>query len=103
MDLKTYLGQRGVAQQLAQTVGVSPVIISQWKTGERQVPAERCPAIERATGGAVRCEDLRPDVDWAYLRATDCPVSTEAIKPADCDAGVIHAGPISAPAQKEAA
>jgi DNA-binding transcriptional regulator YdaS (Cro superfamily) len=33
-------------------------------------------AIERATGGAVRCEDLRPDLadDWAYLRATDCPV-----------------------------
>lgn len=25
-------------------------------------------AIERESGGAVRCEDLRPDVDWAYLR-----------------------------------
>ena len=32
------------------------------------VPAEHCPAIERATKGAVRCEDIRPDVDWAVLR-----------------------------------
>lgn len=32
-----------------------------------------CIAIERESAGAVRCEDLRPDVDWAYLRATDCP------------------------------
>ena len=34
----------------------------------RPIPAERCPEIEKATGGAVRCEELRPDVDWAYLR-----------------------------------
>lgn len=27
-----------------------------------------CINIERETGGAVRCEDLRPDVDWAWLR-----------------------------------
>ena len=26
--------------------------------------------IERESNGAVRCEDLRPDVDWAYLRGT---------------------------------
>jgi len=24
-------------------------------------------AIERESGGAVRCEKLRPDVDWKYL------------------------------------
>lgn len=72
MDLKTYLDQRGSNRDLARAVGLSDVIVSQWKTGARQVPAERCPAIERATHGAVRCEDLRPDVDWAYLRATDC-------------------------------
>lgn len=73
MDLKTYLDERGSNRDLARAVGVSDVIVSQWKTGTRQVPAERCPAIERTTGGAVRCEDLRPDVDWAYLRATNCP------------------------------
>lgn len=26
--------------------------------------------IERESNGTVRCEDLRPDVDWAYLRGT---------------------------------
>lgn len=33
-----------------------------------QVPAEHCPSIERATGGKVRCEDLRTDVAWDVLR-----------------------------------
>lgn len=33
-----------------------------------EVPAEHCPSIERATGGQVRCEELCPGVDWAYLR-----------------------------------
>lgn len=33
-----------------------------------QVPAEHCPAIERATAGKVRCEELCPGVDWAVLR-----------------------------------
>jgi DNA-binding transcriptional regulator YdaS (Cro superfamily) len=33
-----------------------------------QVPAEHCPSIERATEGKVRCEDLCPGADWAYLR-----------------------------------
>ena len=32
--------------------------------------AERCIQIEKATAGAVRCEQLRPDIDWAYLRGT---------------------------------
>lgn len=27
-------------------------------------------AIERETDGAVSCEDLRPDVDWQFLRNT---------------------------------
>lgn len=27
-----------------------------------------CINIERESGGFVRCESLRPDVDWAYLR-----------------------------------
>jgi len=33
-----------------------------------KVPADYCPTIERVTGGAVRCEDLRPDVEWSVLR-----------------------------------
>jgi DNA-binding transcriptional regulator YdaS (Cro superfamily) len=33
-----------------------------------RIPAEYCPLIERATNGAVRCEDMRPDVAWDVLR-----------------------------------
>jgi DNA-binding transcriptional regulator YdaS (Cro superfamily) len=76
MKLETYLDPRGMVNALAEKLAVPPALLSQWKVGARPVPAERCMAIERATGGAVRCEDLRPDLadDWAYLRATDCPV-----------------------------
>lgn len=35
------------------------------KMGERLVIA-----IEKASSGQVRCEDLRPDVDWSFLRGT---------------------------------
>lgn len=40
------------------------------------VPAEHCPAIEKATAGSVRCEELRPDVAWDVLRFTYAPEAT---------------------------
>ena len=35
-----------------------------------RAPAEHCPLIERATSGAVTCEQLRPDIEWSVLRAS---------------------------------
>lgn len=80
MDLNTYLEQegKGSAVKLAKGLNLSPVLISQWRTGKRSVPAEHCPSIERETGGKVRCEDLHPDVDWGYLRAS--LLSTESVQ-----------------------
>jgi DNA-binding transcriptional regulator YdaS (Cro superfamily) len=69
----------GSQAALAAALGVKQPTISEWLRGDRQVPAERCPDIERATGGAVRCEELRPDVDWGVLRE-------QATKPAAPDA-----------------
>jgi len=57
----------GGASALASAIGVSNSAPSMWKV-RGNVPAEHCPAIEQATGGAVRCEDLRPDVAWGVLR-----------------------------------
>lgn len=61
----------GGLQEAQRTLGLNTYQAMQaWK--RTRVPAEYCPAIEKATAGTVRCEDLRPDVDWAYLRQTDC-------------------------------
>lgn len=42
----------------------SHAVIHQWRI--KRVPADICPDIEALTG--VRCEELRPDVNWAVLR-----------------------------------
>ncbi|MCB1889076.1 MAG: helix-turn-helix domain-containing protein [Rhodocyclaceae bacterium] len=36
----------------------------------QRIGADLCIRIERESKMRVRCEDLRPDVDWAYLRGT---------------------------------
>lgn len=53
----------------ARAIGAEPQQVWNWlnRPGAR-VRAEYCPAIERATNRRVKCEQLRPDVDWAYLR-----------------------------------
>jgi len=94
MNLHQYLSKDGVsAKSLSICLGVSDVLISQWKTGVRQVPAERCPDIERATVGAVTCEELRPDLadQWAFLRGTEKPPAedkpsspTQKSEPTEC-------------------
>ena len=56
---------------MSRSLGVSPPTVNQWTTGVRQIPAERCLEIEKVTNGTVTCEELRPDVDWKYLRGTE--------------------------------
>lgn len=69
MKLIEYVSkERGSRARLAGEINIPAILISQWSLGRRQIPAERCPDIERATGGAVTCEELRPDVDWSVLR-----------------------------------
>ena len=59
----------GSKTALANALGVTKAAVGQWKDEGRRVPAEHCPSIERLTSGAVRCEELRPDVAWNVLRA----------------------------------
>lgn len=71
MKLLNYVNRsRGERKRLSEALNVPFILISQWSLGRRQVPAERCPDIERVTGGDVTCEDLKPDVDWSVLRGT---------------------------------
>lgn len=70
MDLKTWIDEkRGRQTMLAGEVKAQPQLVWQWSSGARQVPGDRCPAIERATGGEVTCEEIRADLPW--LRVTD--------------------------------
>ena len=52
----------GTQVELAAAISVTPQAVSGWVNGKRPVPAERCIAIEEATGGNVTRYDLRPDV-----------------------------------------
>ena len=60
----------GGQSEMAKRLGISPPTVNQWINGPRKIPARRCPEIEKVTSGVVRCEELRPDVDWSYLRGT---------------------------------
>lgn len=69
MNLREWLDEkRGRGLQLAGGLLVSPPMVSDYASGKKQIPAERCPTIERLTDRAVTCEELRPDVEWHVLR-----------------------------------
>lgn len=43
----------------------------------QRLSADLCIKIDRESKAAVRCEDLRPDADWAYIRSTQS--NTDAV------------------------
>lgn len=51
----------GSQAALARRLGIRPQAVQQWTTTGR-VPADRCLAVEQATGGKISRYDLRPDV-----------------------------------------
>ncbi len=65
MTLVDWLSEHyGNARKLARDIGVTPAIVSHWRSGARVVPVTRCVDVERATGGAVTRRELRPH-DWS--------------------------------------
>jgi DNA-binding transcriptional regulator YdaS (Cro superfamily) len=63
MKLFEYVNERrGNQNKLAKALHLTPVLVHQWASGKRRVPAERCRDIEVATNGEVKCSDLRPDI-----------------------------------------
>ncbi|MGE3346074.1 MAG: YdaS family helix-turn-helix protein [Ramlibacter sp.] len=62
MKLNQWLQQqRGRQAALAAHLGMKPPTVSDWGAGQKQIPLVHCPAIQEFTGGAVTCEELRPD------------------------------------------
>ena len=77
MTLSDYLkAERGRTNTLAAALGVSASLVTQWGAGKR-VAAERCIAIERATGGKVSRRELRP-VDWHLIWPDESEVKQPA-------------------------
>lgn len=70
--LKTYLNnlapleQQGFAARCGTSIGYLRKAIS----ADQRIGESLCINIERESSGAVTCEELRPDVDWAYLRGS---------------------------------
>ena len=78
MDIASYLKEQNLTQQqFAAKIGVTQGRVSHWVKGAT-VPAERCAAIEQATGGRVTRHELRPDVFGAVQRAADQPTEARA-------------------------
>lgn len=82
MKLKDFLRSKPVADREAFAVACGTTLnyLKLVAYGAKpNVGADLCIAIERESGGAVRVEDLRPDIDWAFRRAAadfgDAPAS----------------------------
>lgn len=65
----------GYKSRLAKSMGRHPSYFSRQLAGDRAFTVTDCIVIEKFTEGAVRCEDILRDVDWAYLRT----VNSEAV------------------------
>ena len=63
----------GGPAKVSRACGVSVQAVCFWRDGLRTLPADQCITLEKLNHGRIRCEDLRPDVDWAYLRTIQSP------------------------------
>jgi len=69
-SITKYLNGLDVASQLdfARRCGTSVGYLRKAASIGQKIGEGLCIALERESQKAIRCEELRPDVDWAYLR-----------------------------------
>lgn len=72
MNLYEYIKpfEREDLDSFAARCGTSAGQLKQVAYGNRRPSAGLSICIERESKGSVVCEQLRPDIDWAYLRST---------------------------------
>ncbi len=58
----------GSKAALARGLGITPWALSKWNF--YKIPEERCLSIEKITHQEVTAEQLRPDINWAFVRST---------------------------------
>lgn len=71
-ELRAYLNSLSPIDQadFARRCGTSVGYLRKALSTGQQLGESLCINLERESAQAVYCEQLRPDVDWAYLRAT---------------------------------
>lgn len=70
--LKSHINSLCRKEQIlfAETCGTSIGYLRKAISIKQALREKLCINIEKESAGAVRCEDLRPDVDWGYLRGS---------------------------------
>jgi len=69
-NLQAYLNTLTPDNQVAfaQRCGTSRGYLRKAISINQQLGESICINIERESGGVIRCESLRPDVDWLFIR-----------------------------------
>ena len=74
MNLRTYLSQMSVPERgaFAKRCNTSAAHLRNISYGAKTCGETLAMDVERESGGAVTCEELRPDLAdrWAYMRST---------------------------------
>ncbi|UXH41592.1 MULTISPECIES: transcriptional regulator [Pseudomonas] len=73
MNLHDYIKpfDKQTLNSFAASCGTTAGQLKQVAYGYRRPGAALAISIERESSRAVTCEEMRPDIDWAYLRSTD--------------------------------
>lgn len=58
----------GSKAALARGLGITPWALSKWNFDK--ISEERCLSIEEITQKEVKAEQLRPDINWTFVRST---------------------------------
>ncbi|OCG33673.1 MULTISPECIES: transcriptional regulator [unclassified Gilliamella] len=58
----------GSQVKTAKKLNVSKSQVWQWLNNVNAIAIEKAIDIEDKTNGAVKCEELRPDVNWSVIR-----------------------------------
>lgn len=78
MSIQAAINSVETLTALAKRLGVSYQAVQKWVANG--VPADRCAAVESATG--VRCEELRPDLQWLRNEAGEVTGYTVPVRAA---------------------
>ena len=65
------IGIFGSQSSLANAIGTSQTAVSLFLQGRKRPSAETAMRIEAATKGAIKAEEIRPDVPWHIIRANE--------------------------------